>query len=255
MEKTGEAVSLLCVRSLSKSFDGARVLDGFSLSLPERSFTVLVGGSGCGKSSFFSLLMGMTTPDAGDVLWRGERVPELSRLAAMMWQRDMLLPWFTLLQNVMLPIAASGGDENSPSGLERAVALIERMGLSGCENAMPHTLSGGMRQRAALARTLMFDRELLLLDEPFSALDAITRRSLLSFLAILRGEFKKTILMITHDVEEALRIADSVVVLGRDPMHIRDVVRPGEPADKAPRAMSASLIEMRERIYTMLENS
>jgi NitT/TauT family transport system ATP-binding protein len=135
-----------------------------------------------------------------------------------MQQKDLLLPWFSLLDNALLPARVSGSDMGLAG--TKAQGLFNRLGLEGFETYLPANISGGMRQRCALVRTLMFEHELVLLDEPLSALDAITRRSLQSLLLLLQSEFNKSILMITHDIEEALLLADQVLVLSRMPMRI-----------------------------------
>ena len=130
-----------------------------------------------------------------------------------MQQKDLLLPWFSLLDNALLPAKIAG--EDMAKSRAKALSLFRRLGLDGFEAYLPGEISGGMRQRCALVRTLMFERELVLLDEPLSALDAITRRSLQSLLLMLQIEFDKSILMITHDIDEALMLADEVLVLSR----------------------------------------
>jgi NitT/TauT family transport system ATP-binding protein len=201
---------------LTKQFNGQCVVQGFDLELPDNGFTVLIGPSGCGKSTFFDLLMGVVTPDDGRIRWRGRAVPHLERAAAYMQQRDLLLPWLSLAENARLPADIAGTDSHHLS------ALFERLGLAGFEAHLPAMVSGGMRQRCALARTLMFERDLVLLDEPLSALDAITRRQLQYLLRMLQDDFRRTILMVTHDIEEALLLADDVLVLSPMPMAIRE---------------------------------
>lgn len=211
-------MTLLSVRELKKDFDGLSVLDDFSLSVDRGSFVSLIGPSGCGKSTFFDLLTGTVSPDGGRILWKGGPLPDLSTKVAWMAQADLLLPWLSALENGMLP-------KTSPkkSDRERAVALLRALGLEGFEDYLPHRLSGGMRQRAALARTIMFDRELILLDEPLSALDSLTRQELQGLLVALQRDFHKTIIMITHDVEEALTTSDVIVLLSEQPMEVRSI--------------------------------
>jgi NitT/TauT family transport system ATP-binding protein len=210
--------ALLLVQGLTKQFNGQRVVQGFDLELAANGFTVLIGPSGCGKSTFFDLLMGVVAADAGRIQWQGQTVPHLERVAAYMQQRDLLLPWLSLAGNARLPADIAGG----VSGAERVKQLFERLGLAGFEAHLPAMVSGGMRQRCALARTLMFERDLVLLDEPLSALDAITRRQLQFLLRMLQDEFRRTILMVTHDIEEALLLADEVLVLSPMPMTVRE---------------------------------
>ena len=212
--------TMLQVTHLTIQFDHAPILSRFNLSLAPGEFKVLVGPSGCGKSSFLDGLTGVTTPREGEIRWQGESLPHLGGKAAYMQQKDLLLPWADLLDNALLPARAAG--RSIKAAREEARSYFQRLGLAGYEHHLPRQVSGGMRQRCALARTLMFDRELILLDEPLSALDAITRRSLQSLLLLLQTEFKKTLLMITHDIEEALILADEVCLLSSRPMEIRE---------------------------------
>jgi len=211
---------MLQVSGLTKSFKTHRVLGNLDLSVPRGGFTVLIGPSGCGKSTFFNLLTGVVPKDGGHISWLGKPLIHLGTKAAYMQQNDLLLPWLSLMDNAMLPARIAGADE--ARSRKKAAALFKRLALAGFESYLPGKISGGMRQRCALVRTLMFEHELVLLDEPLSALDAITRRSLQSLLVMLQKEFHKSILMITHDIEEALILADEVVVLSRAPMQIKE---------------------------------
>lgn len=211
---------MLEVVRLSKCFGDLSIFENFELTVPENGFTVLIGPSGCGKSTLFDVLTGAVAGDSGTISWCGKTVSHLRELSAYMQQKDMLLPWFSLMDNALLPARIAGADMSASTA--KAAALFQRLGLEGFENNLPGTISGGMKQRCALVRTLMFERALVLLDEPLSALDAITRRSLQSLLLMLQVEFEKSILMITHDIEEALRLADEILVLGQRPMRVLD---------------------------------
>jgi len=239
---------MLCVTNLKKYFNSLVVFDGFSLTVPRGSFTALVGPSGCGKSTFFDVLTGIVPKDGGDITWRGDAVPHLRGKAAYMQQKDLLLPWLSLIENALLPATIAG---MTPYARAKARALFTRLGLSGFEEYIPGRVSGGMRQRCALVRTLMFEHELVLLDEPLSALDAITRRSLQSLLLLLQIEFGKTIVMITHDVEEALLLADEVLVLSRFPMSVRERYVPGTP--KPRRGDDPELLRTKEQLFYGME--
>jgi NitT/TauT family transport system ATP-binding protein len=167
-----------------------------------------------------------------------------------MQQKDLLLPWFTLLDNALLPAKIAGADMAAAN--TKAQKLFKRMGLNGFENYLPAETSGGMRQRCALVRTLMFEHELVLLDEPLSALDAITRSSLQSLLLLLQSEFNKSILMITHNIDEALMLADEVLVMGQLPMRILEHFKLSSP--KPRRLNSPELIEIKEHALNLLQN-
>ncbi len=236
---------MLNVQGLTKQFNGQKVLQGFDLKLPANGFTALIGPSGCGKSTLFDLLMGVVPLDDGRIEWRGGSVPHLERTAAYMQQRDLLLPWLSLFENARLPADIAG------AGSAHLTALFTRLGLAGFEDHLPAMVSGGMRQRCALARTLMFERDLVLLDEPLSALDAITRRQLQHLLLMLQAEFGRTILMVTHDIEEALLLADELLVLSPMPMTVRE--RIDLTAPKPRRVDDARLIDIKTRVLRLLE--
>jgi putative hydroxymethylpyrimidine transport system ATP-binding protein len=240
---------MLTVRQLSKRFDELKVLDGFSLQVPRNGFTVIIGPSGCGKSTLFDLLTGIVPPDGGQMAWCRQAVPNLGDLAAYMQQKDLLLPWLSLMDNSLLPATLAG--ENRPSTRDKAEALFDRLDLGAFKHYRPGQVSGGMRQRCALVRTLMFNRELVLLDEPLSALDAITRRSLQGLLALLQSEFQRTILMITHDLEEALRLADEVVVVGATPMAVRECYPLAGPKPRS--LQDPELIRLKATVLAQLQ--
>ncbi len=239
---------MLSASGLTKKYDGHTILDNFQLSVPENGFTVMIGPSGCGKSTLLDLLTGVAISDNGKIVWHDQEFPDLGDKAAYMQQKDLLLPWFTLLENALLPAKVAGQDIHVAR--KRANSLFERMGLHGFENYLPNTVSGGMRQRCALVRTLMFDRELVLLDEPLSALDAITRSKLQSLLLLLQSEFNKSILMITHDIEEALLLADELLVLTPAPMRIRENY--SLTTSKPRRTSDPGIIKIKEHVLEQL---
>jgi putative hydroxymethylpyrimidine transport system ATP-binding protein len=240
---------MLSVKNLSKDFNSLSILENFNLTVPKNGFTVLIGPSGCGKSTLFDLLTGVVEIDRGDIFLFGERVPHLRKNTAYMQQKDLLLPWFSLMDNALLP--ARIADADIDQSRKKALALFERLGIGGFENYMPREISGGMRQRCALVRTLMFERDLVLLDEPLSALDAITRRSLQSLLLMLQKDFNKSILMITHDIEEALLLADELLVLTSPPMRIREQFTFDD--EKPRNASDPRLIEIKEHVLSQLQ--
>jgi len=240
---------MLTVSRLSKCFGELFIFKNFDLELPKNGFTVLIGPSGCGKSTLFNVLSGVVNNDGGEIKWCGESVAHLGGTSAYMQQNDLLLPWFSLIDNALLPAKISG--ENIDNARMKARSLFKRLDLEGFETYSPAEISGGMRQRCALVRTLMFERELVLLDEPLSALDAITRSSLQSLLVMLQIEFHKTILMITHDIEEALMLADEVLVLSRRPMRILD--RFSLRGAKLRRIDDPDLIKIKKYVLNLLQ--
>ncbi len=211
---------MLKVSGAAKSYNDQTIFSQFDLRIKRGQFSVLIGPSGCGKSTLFDGLTGSATLDSREIFWNHNKVHSLSSHAAYMQQKDLLLPWFSLMDNAMLPVKTGRQDIQKMKLV--AEKLFIRLGLKGYEFHMPHEISGGMRQRCALVRTLMFNRELIFLDEPLSALDAITRQSLQSLLLMLQTEFNKTILMITHDIEEALLLADEIYLLSPKPMTIQE---------------------------------
>jgi len=209
----------LQVRSLSKAFrdDGATLeaLRDFSLQVEAGQFVTIIGPSGCGKSTLFNLIVGLDEPDAGEIWLDGSPVPRRAGLFGYMPQRDLLLPWRSVVANASLARELHG----VPPERARAAAaeLLPLFGLQEFASAYPAALSGGMRQRVALLRTILTDREVLLLDEPFGALDALTRRELQDWLLRAWDQFGRTMLFITHDVAEALYLGDRVIVLSPRP--------------------------------------
>ncbi|MBU0970167.1 MAG: ABC transporter ATP-binding protein [Proteobacteria bacterium] len=240
---------MLQVKGATKLYNGQAIFSDLDLSVAPGQFKVMVGPSGCGKSTLFDGLTGVMGLDGGNIRWKDTTVSHLGRHAAYMQQKDLLLPWFSLLDNALLPSRTGGQKMNQARSI--AQKLFVRLGLTGYESHSPHEVSGGMRQRCALVRTLMFNRELILLDEPLSALDAITRQSLQSLLLLLQTEFKKTILMITHDIEEALLLADEVCLLSPQPMVIKERFILDQP--KPRHFNDPDLVEIKAYMLTQLE--
>ncbi|MCF7936766.1 MAG: ABC transporter ATP-binding protein [Synergistales bacterium] len=240
---------MLHVDDVTKRFGDLAVIDDFSMQLRRGGFTVLVGPSGCGKTSLFDLLCGVWPRDAGTLAWAGRTLPDLGGVTAYMQQKDLLLPWFSLLDNALLPRTVRG--ERGPAVREEARGLLGHFGLEGFAHYLPGQVSGGMRQRCALVRTLLFDRELVLLDEPLSALDAITRRRLQGYLLSLQSDYGRTLLMITHSIEEALLLGEEVLVLSGPPLRIIRRVAPASPRPR--RIDDPELVALRRRIQCELE--
>ncbi len=221
---------------ISKSFthDGAPlpVLGKIDLEVQPREFVALIGPSGCGKTTLLHIIVGLIPPDSGEIYLNDALVPHARPHVAYMQQKDLLLPWRTALQNTLL------GPEIAGEDLRRAEAharqLFEEFGLAGFEDTYPAQLSAGMRQRVALIRTLLSRREILLLDEPFGALDALTRSELHQWLLQAREKFPQTTLFVTHDVEEALKLADRVYVLSERPARVKAIMTVSLPRPRDP---------------------
>ena len=225
---------------------GRAVLDRLDLRIPGNERLGIVGRSGAGKSTLLSLVAGLDGPDEGRLVVDGA-ADEAGRLArcALMPQRDCLLPWRTALDNAGLALENAGLSRREAR--RRALPLFARLGLAGSEALRPEKLSGGMRQRVAFARTLLAGKPVLLLDEPFGALDAITRAELQEWLAAALADEPRTVLLVTHDVEEALLLCDRVVVLaaGRVAADLEvDVPRDGPRREVV---TSGPFLELRER--------
>ena len=197
------------------------VLDNLTLSVPENGFTAIVGPSGCGKSTVTRLVAGLLKPDAGHVWLQGEKVTSPRDIVGMAFQNPVLLEWRTILKNVMLPLEIVPNTLSSADREARARDLLKLVGLSGFEHKRPSELSGGMRQRASLCRALVHRPEVLILDEPFGALDAFTREDLWQTMHRLREEEPFTGVLITHDLREAIFLADEVVVLSGRPATVQ----------------------------------
>jgi ABC-type nitrate/sulfonate/bicarbonate transport system ATPase subunit len=209
------------VRGLTHRYPGpppVPALDSVDVSVAPGEFVSLVGPSGCGKSTVLRVLAGLLVPTAGAATVGGESTIDRPGLAGYQPQRDLLLPWRRAMANAILGAEIAGTPV--AAARQRAAALFGRFGLAGFEDAWPVQLSGGMRQRLALLRTFLLDRQVLLLDEPFGALDAITRRQMYEWLQDVWLADGRTVLFVTHDVEEALYLSDRVVVLSARPARV-----------------------------------
>ncbi|MBS1839072.1 MAG: ABC transporter ATP-binding protein, partial [Actinobacteria bacterium] len=225
LDRTAPA-PIITVRDLTKSFDGLDgplpVLDGIDLDVNEGEILALLGRSGSGKSTLLRCIGGLIEPSSGEVRYRGRPVDGPNPGTALVFQTFALLPWLTVQQNVEVGLEARKVD--AAERAERAVRAIDLIGLDGFETAYPKELSGGMRQRVGFARALVVEPDLLLMDEPFSALDVLTAENLRGELLELwdTREFPtKAILIVTHNIEEAALLADRVVILGANPGRIR----------------------------------
>jgi NitT/TauT family transport system ATP-binding protein len=215
----------LSLKNIQKSFPSkngsVEVLGGLTFDIHERDFVSIIGPSGCGKTTVFNVIAGLLDPDGGEIVYRGNPVSGLRGKVGYMMQKDLLLPWRTVLQNVLLgpelkriPVAEAR---------DMAMEYLNTYGLAGFEHAYPRTLSGGMRQRVALIRTLINDPDIILLDEPFSALDYQTRLYLEGVLMEAVETFHKTVVLVTHDIDEAVALSKRVVVLGGRPSTVKKV--------------------------------
>jgi ABC-type nitrate/sulfonate/bicarbonate transport system ATPase subunit len=231
-----------------------QALAPITLDIPEGRFVSLIGPSGCGKSTIFNSIAGLLEPTAGRVLIDGADATGTIGRVGYMLQKDLLLPWRSVLDNVVLGMEIQGVPMRAARA--RALPLLLRYGLSGFEHLHPGSLSGGMRQRAALLRTLLFDTDIILLDEPFGALDAQTKLQMQEWLLQLWSDFRKTVVFVTHDVEEAIYLSDEVVVMGTRPGCIIETIAVpvGRPRLRTT-ALSPEFIKIKERCLALLNVS
>jgi ABC-type nitrate/sulfonate/bicarbonate transport system ATPase subunit len=192
------------------------------LAIEEGRFVSIIGPSGCGKSTLFNIIAGLVPPSTGKVLADGLNIIDKAGRVGYMLQKDMLLPWRTILDNIILGMEIRGVPRGQ--AVERALPLMEKYGLKGFDKHYPSELSGGMKQRAALLRTLLYDRDIILLDEPFGALDAQTRITMQNWLLQIWSDFGKTVLFVTHDIDEAIYLSDDIYVFTARPGRIKTKV-------------------------------
>ncbi|MBB5695461.1 ABC transporter ATP-binding protein [Muricoccus pecuniae] len=243
-EPSSQIGPLLELSGIDKTFGPVQAVRGLSLSVPAGEFVTVVGPSGCGKSTLFNMVAGLDEPDPGGVLrfkGRGCHAQELLGRVSFMPQRDLLLPWRNVIDNAILANEIEGADRKAARA--KALRMLPEFGLAGFEAQYPHQLSGGMRQRVALMRTFLFERELMLLDEPFGALDALTRSMMQRWLLDVWERHRRTVLFITHDVDEAIFLGDRVLVMTARP----GAVKLALPVN-LPRPRSAELVTSPEFI-------
>jgi ABC-type nitrate/sulfonate/bicarbonate transport system ATPase subunit len=245
----------LCVDDVSMTFrtpSGAfHALAPVTLAIPQGRFVSLIGPSGCGKSTIFNVIAGLLEPSGGRVIIDGlDATGTIGRVGYML-QKDLLLPWRTVLDNVILGMEIQGVP--LAEARARALPLLNRYGLNGFEYLYPNSLSGGMRQRAALLRTLLFDTDVILLDEPFGALDAQTKLQMQEWLLQLWSDFGKTVLFVTHDVEEAIYLSDEVHVMGTRPGRIIETIPVTLPRPRIrTSALTPEFLVIKERCLKLL---
>ena len=232
--------NVIALSGVSHDYGDLSALDRIDLEVEADEVVGIVGPSGCGKSTLLSAVCGLLEPSSGEVrIGEAEELEARTRICAYMPQRDLLLPWLSAIDNAVLAPRLAGIERSRAR--DEARWRFERFGLAGFEDALPGELSGGMRQRVALLRTLIADRPVLCLDEPFSALDAITRADLQSWFASILSEEPRTCLLVTHDVEESLYLCDRTIVLSDRPAQIIcEIASPDPRAQDRVAAISSS---------------
>lgn len=208
------------------------VLDGLDITVPEGEFCAVVGPSGCGKSTLTRLVAGLMKPDAGEVWLDGQKVTSPRKTVGMAFQNPVLLEWRSILDNVILPLEIVAPSMPRRDRIGRAEELLEMVGLSGFEAKRPSELSGGMRQRASLCRAIVHKPDVLIMDEPFGALDNFTREDLWQTMRDLRAKEPFTAVLITHDLRESVFLGDQVVVLSGRPAHTQHILTVDLPQDR-----------------------
>jgi NitT/TauT family transport system ATP-binding protein len=245
--------SKLSVAGLTKRFGELEVLRAIDLDMARGEFASLVGPSGCGKTTFLRIVAGLEPATAGEVRLDGRTVTAPGADRGFVFQTDNLLPWRTVLANALLGPEIAG--RAGPEARRRTLELLKLVGLAGFERYHPRQLSGGMRQRVNLARALAVDPEILLMDEPFSALDAQTREIMQTELLRIWDEGRKTVLFVTHQIDEAVFLSDRVLVFGRRPGRVREVVRVDLPR---PRELAMKrtpeFVRYVDRIWRLIED-
>ena len=207
--------------NIKKSFSSLDTLEDVSIVLEENKFVSILGPSGCGKSTLFDIISGLEKPDEGIVLIEGKNYTGKTGRVSYMHQKDLLLPWKTVLDNSCIPLIIKR--LSLRQSREKANSYFNLFGLSGFEKYYPGQLSGGMKQRAALLRTYLFSDDIMLLDEPFGGLDAMTRRDMQLWLLKLLANFKSSILFITHSVDEAIFLSDKIYLFSKRPAIVKKV--------------------------------
>lgn len=247
-------MSILSFENVSYQFpeEDFDIIDRLSFSVEPGSFHCIIGISGCGKSTIFRMTNGLLRPKAGQISVNGNPITGQNSYCGYMPQKDMLFPWRTIGENLALPLEIQKKYSKAQQK-EMIDAALAEVGLEGCRDKRPDELSGGMRQRAAFARTMLTGSDLLLLDEPFSALDFLTRISMQEWLLDQWQRHKKTILFITHDVEEAIFLSSSVLVVEKTPIHsLKEIPVPMDYPRTRQNLTKPEIVELKEQLLDML---
>ena len=225
-------MSVLKVNEVSKAFENEKIIENISLELHEGEIVSLLGVSGGGKTTLFNIIAGLSVPDKGEVYLDGENITGKPGFISYMLQKDLLLPYRTILDNVALPLIIRGMKKNEAR--EKASVYFEEFGLEGTQKKYPSQLSGGMKQRAALLRTYMFSEKVALLDEPFSALDMLTKGTVHEWYLDVMEKIKLSTLFVTHDIDEAILLSDRIYLLTGKPGTITKeiVIKETKPRSK-----------------------
>ena len=244
-------MSVLQVKDISKSFGQEKIIENISLELREGEIVSLLGVSGGGKTTLFNIIAGLSEPDSGEVTLDGSDIIGKPGSVSYMLQKDLLLPYYTVIDNVALPLIVGGMDKKQAR--EKAGSYFEEFGLSGTEKKYPAQISGGMKQRAALLRTYLFSEKVALLDEPFSALDMMTKSAVHEWYLDVMEKIKLSTLFITHDIDEAILLSDRIYLLTGKPGTITKEIIINQPKPRAKDFnLSEEFLEYKREIITHL---
>ncbi|MDD4437159.1 MAG: ABC transporter ATP-binding protein [Tissierellia bacterium] len=243
----------LTTKNLNLSYEGLKTIEDISIKLNKGEIVSILGVSGVGKTTLFNVISGLIKPDSGVVLLDGKDITNTTGNTSYMLQKDLLLPYKTIIDNVSLPLVIRG--EKKSKARKYASKYFEEFGLQGTENKYPNQLSGGMRQRAALLRTYLFSDQVALLDEPFSALDSITKSNMHQWFLNVMEQIKLTAFLITHDIDEAILLSDRIYIMSGKPGKITDeiIIEDPKPRNKD-FIVSENFMKYKKRILNELEN-
>ena len=242
---------MLKAEHITKHYQDSKVIEDINIEIKKSELVCLLGASGIGKTTLFQILSGLERPDAGAVYLDGREITGIPGRMSYMQQKDLLLPFETIISNVSIPLRLAGA--NKKDAYSKADSYFREFGLEGCEHKYPGQLSGGMKQRAALLRSYLFSGELMLLDEPFSALDVVTKAAMQKWFAGIMVNHKMTALFITHDVDEAIMLSDRIYIMSGVPGKIiREVKLDGENKKDPEFLTSQGFLECKREILKSL---
>ncbi len=242
----------LTAQHVTVCFDGVKIIEDISIELHKGEIVSLLGVSGAGKTTLFNVISGLLTPNEGNVIMGEKEITGQAGHISYMLQKDLLLPYKTVLDNVALPLIIKG--EKKKRARELASGHFSEFGLEGMEKKYPNQLSGGMRQRAALLRTYLFSAEVALLDEPFSALDAITKHNIHKWYLEVMEKIKLSTIFITHDIDEAILLSDRIYLMTGKPGKITQEIRITQPKPRGKEyIVSEEFIQYKKQILNILE--
>ena len=243
--------TILEIKNVTISFGGEAVIKDINISLAEGELVSLLGKSGSGKTTLFNIISGLSKPDTGQVLLKGEDITNSTGNVSYMLQKDLLLPFRTIEDNVALPLLMNGMKKKEAR--EKVSPYFEEFGLKGTQKDYPAQLSGGMRQRAALLRTYMFSKDVALLDEPFSALDTFTKSQMHSWYLDVMEKIQLTTLFVTHDIDESILLSDRIYLLTGRPGVIEDEIIIDEPRPRGEEfLLSQNFLDHKKKILSVL---